>query len=100
MSNKRVHDYFKRKSADWSILGFLNESTEEPFKCKIEAYLKSLEKIMDSEQGKRRDTAKLLYDDYTKASKKKLFFSGNICGVAKIFSIVRHSKLLVEPLNQ
>jgi len=49
MSNKCVHDYFKRKSADWFILGFLNESTEELFRYKIEAYLKSLKKIIDSE---------------------------------------------------
>jgi len=78
MSDKRVHDYFKRKSADWSILGFLNESTEEPFKRKIDVYLKSLETIMDSEQGKRSDTAKLLHDNYKKASKKSFFFVGNV----------------------
>jgi hypothetical protein len=64
-----VHDYFKRNSAHWSILDFLNNSTEEPFKLKIDSYLKALEIIMNSEQGKRSDKAKLLYDDYKKASK-------------------------------
>ncbi|GBC10922.2 hypothetical protein GLOIN_2v1693707 [Rhizophagus irregularis DAOM 181602=DAOM 197198] len=69
-----VHVYFKRNSEHWGILDFLNKSTEEPFKLKIDTYLKSLELIMNSEQGKRCDKAKLLYDDYKKeprSDKKK-----------------------------
>ncbi|CAG8618387.1 1540_t:CDS:10, partial [Acaulospora morrowiae] len=57
----------------WSIVDFLNESVEEPFKNKIDRYLKSLETIMNSEQGKRANRAKVLYDSYKKASKSFLF---------------------------
>ncbi|CAB4375953.1 unnamed protein product [Rhizophagus irregularis] len=55
-----------------SILDFLNKSTEKPFRLKIDTYLKSLELIMKSEYEKRCDKAKLLYDDYKKASKNLL----------------------------
>lgn len=77
-----VHVYFKRNSERWGILDFLNKSTEEPFRLKIDTYLKSLELIMNSEQGKRCDKAKLLYDDYKKASKDLFAESVEICGVA------------------
>ncbi|CAG8754231.1 22151_t:CDS:2 [Rhizophagus irregularis] len=73
MPNERVHEYFKRTPKDWSIVDFLNESIEEPFKQKIDRYLKSLETIMDSEQGKRADRAKFLHDNYKKASKDFFF---------------------------
>ncbi|PKK41793.1 hypothetical protein RhiirC2_804693 [Rhizophagus irregularis] len=62
-----VYDYFKRNSVHWGILDFLNNFTEKPFKLKIDSYLKVLEIIMNSEQGKRRNKAKLLNDDYKKA---------------------------------
>jgi hypothetical protein len=77
-----IYVYFKRNSKHWSILDFLNKSTEEPFKLKIDTYLKSLELIMNSEQEKRCDKAKLLYDDYKKASKNLFAESVKICGVA------------------
>ncbi|CAG8736377.1 10127_t:CDS:10, partial [Cetraspora pellucida] len=54
MSNKRVHEYFKRTAKNWNIVDFLNESIEEPFKRKIDSYLKSLQTIMNSEQDKSR----------------------------------------------
>ncbi|CAB5181251.1 unnamed protein product [Rhizophagus irregularis] len=57
---KRIHSYTSQD--------FLNQSTEKPFKLKIDAYLKSLEAIMNSEQGKIDNKAKLLYDDYKKES--------------------------------
>ncbi|CAG8729370.1 4355_t:CDS:2, partial [Rhizophagus irregularis] len=44
----------------------------KPFKLKIDLYLKALEIIINSEQGKRRDKAKLLNDDYKKATSRNL----------------------------
>ncbi|RGB28531.1 hypothetical protein C1646_767719 [Rhizophagus diaphanus] len=55
--------------------------SQEPFRLKIDTYLKSLELIMNSEQGKRCDKAKLLYDDYKKASKNLFAESIEICNV-------------------
>ncbi|CAB4441328.1 unnamed protein product [Rhizophagus irregularis] len=53
-----VHVYFKRNSEHWGILDFLNKSTEEPFRLKIDTYLKSLELVMNSEQGKSLSVVK------------------------------------------
>ena len=62
------------------IVGFLKDCDEEPLKRKIDIYIKSLETIMNAEQeSKRRDNAKLLYDNYKKASKKT--FTGNKMGM-------------------
>ncbi|KAG9291731.1 hypothetical protein G9A89_012016 [Geosiphon pyriformis] len=66
MSSKRIHKYFDRKPAEWSMLGFLNECHIEPFKQKIDEYLKSLANIMDCGNDKRHEKAKLLFDRYRK----------------------------------
>ena len=87
MSNKKVHAYFKRASKDWSIVDFLNESVEEPFKHKIDRYFKSLETIMNSEQGERANRAKVLYDSYKKASKVFLFEMWRGEGSVRLFAI-------------
>ena len=60
----KIHIYFNRKCSEWCITGFLDESEEEPFRTKIGLYLKSLENICDSEQGKRAEKARLLHDKY------------------------------------
>ncbi|CAG8634137.1 11296_t:CDS:2, partial [Ambispora gerdemannii] len=45
MSDNQIHEFFKRKSAKWNISDFLDESNDEQFKKKIDAYIKSLENI-------------------------------------------------------
>ncbi len=72
MSNK-IHKYFDRNHSEWSLLGFLNESNEEPLQLKLGLYTKSLKEIEDHERGKRQEKARRLLDRYKKASKKILF---------------------------
>ncbi|RUP47447.1 hypothetical protein BC936DRAFT_145725 [Jimgerdemannia flammicorona] len=54
-----MDEYFDRKSFDWNILDYLDESTQNTFDRKIEVYLLSLETIADLETGRcgliRRD---------------------------------------------
>ncbi|CAG8599921.1 6549_t:CDS:10, partial [Acaulospora morrowiae] len=64
MSSNVFHDYFKRKSADWYLIGFLNESEEEPFQLKVDLYLRSLRWIINYEEGIRKEKAQLLYNKY------------------------------------
>ena len=56
-----IHEYFSRKHTEWSITGFLNECNEEPFRFKVDIYLKSLVNIINSDQGRKREKAKALY---------------------------------------
>lgn len=63
-----IHEYFDRKSADWNIMGFLDECTEKSYQLKLGLYIKSLENI-----GSRKKKAQLLYDKYKKASKVLLY---------------------------
>ncbi|CAI2185194.1 10826_t:CDS:10 [Funneliformis geosporum] len=46
-------------------MAVLDKSEEVPFQLKIESYLRSLENICDSGQGKRAEKARLLHDKYT-----------------------------------
>jgi hypothetical protein len=69
-----IHKYFNRKYSEWCITGFLDKSEEEPFQLKIGLYLKSLENICDSEQGKRAEKARFLHDKYSTVNKSFLFF--------------------------
>ncbi|CAG8587138.1 6452_t:CDS:10 [Ambispora gerdemannii] len=69
MSSTKIHNYFKRKSGEWSLLGFLNESDEEQFRLKIDLYLRSLENIINYDEGDRKEKAQFLLDKYRKASK-------------------------------
>ncbi|CAG8505045.1 15406_t:CDS:2 [Dentiscutata erythropus] len=62
----KVHKYFKHKYSDWNIVGFLNNCDLEPFQRKIDAYIKSLEKI-NMEKGGRQRKARLLFGRYRKA---------------------------------
>ncbi|CAI2181936.1 2575_t:CDS:2 [Funneliformis geosporum] len=57
-----IHKYFKRKHTEWSVTGFLNECNEEPFRFKVDIYLKSLVNIINSDQGKKREKAQALFD--------------------------------------
>ncbi|CAG8677383.1 23171_t:CDS:2, partial [Rhizophagus irregularis] len=61
-----IHEYFDKKSADWNIMGFLDECTEKSYQLKINLYLKSLENIINNEQGSREKKAQLLYNKYKK----------------------------------
>src|SRR6266498_1978703 len=70
-----MHEYFKRKSSEWSILNFLEECGIEEFKQKIEAYLTSLKAIADTQESKRNKRAKKLLNNYKKAS---VFLAKNI----------------------
>ncbi|PKC55230.1 hypothetical protein RhiirA1_446886 [Rhizophagus irregularis] len=58
------HKYFDRTYSEWSIIGFLNECTIEPLRNKIGQYLTSLENIINTEKGRRRDKAQQLYNQY------------------------------------
>ncbi|CAG8800322.1 2664_t:CDS:2, partial [Cetraspora pellucida] len=63
-----IHEYFSRKSSDWGILSFLDESNIEPFDKKIDTYIKSLNNIIASEQcGKRPEKARILLKMYKEA---------------------------------
>ncbi|CAG8640454.1 12319_t:CDS:2 [Ambispora gerdemannii] len=73
---QHIHEYFNRKSAEWTIIGFLNECEEETFRKKIDSYLKSLQNLVDLEpEGNRKEMAHKLLDAYKKASKE--FFVEN-----------------------
>ncbi|CAG8653020.1 14032_t:CDS:10 [Gigaspora rosea] len=50
--SSEIHEYFNRKSSEWNISDFLRESKEEPFQRRIDRYFKSLETIIDHEEGK------------------------------------------------
>ncbi|RUS15906.1 hypothetical protein BC937DRAFT_91820 [Endogone sp. FLAS-F59071] len=60
--------YFSRKSTEWNIIGFLDESKEASFEQKLDSYIKDLKIIANTEQGKRQEKAQLLIDNY-KASR-------------------------------
>ncbi|CAG8493275.1 1860_t:CDS:1, partial [Acaulospora morrowiae] len=53
-----------RKSANWCLIGFLNESKEEPFQLKVDLYLRSLRWIINYEKGFRKEKSQLLYNKY------------------------------------
>ena len=52
MTESRTHEYFDRKSSEWSITGFLEECEVESLELKIDRYLKSLEDIIKYERLK------------------------------------------------
>ncbi|CAG8628021.1 1095_t:CDS:2, partial [Diversispora eburnea] len=94
MSSKKVHKYFKRNSAEWSLKGFLNESEEESFQQKIDLYLRGLENIVKYEkEGKRKEKAQLLLDRYRKAieSQNQRWGTGNQLVFLMLKSISRPS---------
>ncbi|CAG8803104.1 14500_t:CDS:2, partial [Gigaspora rosea] len=81
-----IHEYFNRKTSDWGIRSFLDESGIEPFDKSIDAYIKSLNNIIASEQqGKRSEKAQMLEE--TKWRDRDLLGS-------------YHSRLLAEPQNR
>ncbi|RIB16188.1 hypothetical protein C2G38_2247178 [Gigaspora rosea] len=49
-----IHEYFNRKSAEWTIIEFLNECKEEIFRKKIDSYLKLLQTIVDLDPERKR----------------------------------------------
>ena len=67
MSNG-VHPYFDRKASGWSIIGFLKECEVETFENKIGNYIKSLETIIKTENGRRREKAQQLHNQYKQGS--------------------------------
>ena len=68
MSEHVNHEYFDRTYSEWNIIGFLNGCNVEPLRNKIGQYLTSLENIINTEKGKRRDKAQQLFNQYKKAS--------------------------------
>ena len=64
----RLPAYFDQRCSEWSIQGFLDECTLEPFTKKIDSYIKGLRAIADEECGKRCERAKQLLDRYKKGS--------------------------------
>lgn len=77
MSNE-IHEYFIRKATEWNIIDFLEECSEDDFQKKIDKYLKSLDTIVNLEQGKRKTKAEFLLRRYRESSpnlraSKKIF---------------------------
>lgn len=64
----KIHKYFEKCSSKWNITDFLEECGLEPYHCKIEAYITSLEKISDTEKGTKSNKARLLLNNYREAS--------------------------------
>ncbi|GET53530.1 hypothetical protein GLOIN_2v454155 [Rhizophagus irregularis DAOM 181602=DAOM 197198] len=64
MPEKSVHEYFDRKSSDWTITGFLEECDAKLFTDQIGYYLTSLENIIETGSGNRRKKAQELYARY------------------------------------
>ncbi|RUP47446.1 hypothetical protein BC936DRAFT_145725 [Jimgerdemannia flammicorona] len=64
-----MDEYFDRKSFDWNILDYLDESTQNTFDRKIEVYLLSLETIADLETGRRKEKARQLLDRYKQGTR-------------------------------
>ncbi|CAG8583882.1 3728_t:CDS:10 [Funneliformis caledonium] len=88
-----IHEYF-------SIARFLNECNEEPFRFKVDIYLKSLVNIINSDQGKKREKAQALFDKYKMASSSP-FRSFNratrpVLGHRQPFSLAIVKSLLVD----
>ena len=54
-----IQDYFNRKYSEWNIIGFLNESSKEPFESKVDAYVKSLDNIIKRERGSKQGKARI-----------------------------------------
>jgi len=73
MSSNKVHDYFKRKSEEWSLIGFLTESEEESFWLKIDLYLRGLKNIINHEEGNRKEKAQFLLNKYYSKESKYIF---------------------------
>jgi hypothetical protein len=64
MSEKWVHEYFDRKSSDWTISEFHEECDANLFTNKIGYYLISLENIIEIDKVNRRKKAQELYDRF------------------------------------
>ena len=73
MAGHKVHQYFKRKTVNWNVLGFLVACNLEPFDRKIECYILCLEAIVTREKGCRRDKAQMLLYQYKEVSIMTLF---------------------------
>ncbi|GBC12508.2 C2H2-type zinc finger transcription factor [Rhizophagus irregularis DAOM 181602=DAOM 197198] len=69
---KKIHEYFERKTSEWNIIGFLNECNIETFRRKIYCYLKSLENIANTEEGRRRNKAQQLIKNYNQGQDEDL----------------------------
>ncbi|CAG8546273.1 3688_t:CDS:10, partial [Paraglomus occultum] len=62
------NSYFNRKSAEWDIIGFLDEDKEKvPLEQKLDSYIKDLRVLANIEQGKRQEKAQLLIADRQRA---------------------------------
>jgi hypothetical protein len=71
MSDKKIHRYFlDRESSKWDIVDFLEESSEDPLEKKLDVYIKSLNNLVKSKRGKKRERALTLIDRYKEASKE------------------------------
>lgn len=70
----KIDEYFSRNNHEsWSILDFLNKCDLEPFGSKIDLYLRSLQAIVNSEQGSRQESAQVLLNRYRKARKDSFY---------------------------
>ena len=58
-------DTLKKKASEWNIMDFLNKCELEPFECKINCYLLSLDNIANKESSTR---AKKLLEKYREVS--------------------------------
>src|SRR5687767_2966826 len=74
MSGHQIHQYFKRKTSNWNILGFLAACNPKPFDRRTECYVLCLEAIVAHEKGCRHDKAQLLFNLYKQASMMIILF--------------------------
>ncbi|CAG8565207.1 8466_t:CDS:2 [Diversispora eburnea] len=70
ISKNPIHEYFTRDFTEWNIREFLEECDEEPFRVKIDIYVKSLQNIINSGEGKRLEKAQYLLDQYKKVRER------------------------------
>jgi len=79
MSNEnKFHEYFNRNHESWGILDFLNECNLESFDHKTDCYIKSLRAIADFDHGRRQECARILLDNYNKASKNSFLLEDSL----------------------
>ncbi|CAJ0876178.1 5051_t:CDS:2 [Entrophospora sp. SA101] len=64
-----MHQYFDRKPSKWNIEDFLKECDSKTTRAKLSLYIKCLEKIVNTEEGPRREKALELLYNYREGDK-------------------------------
>jgi hypothetical protein len=72
MADSKCYKYFERKSSEWNITDFLDKCDLEPYEKKIDCYVKCLTTIAESEDGFKRDKARLLLSRFQEVNIREL----------------------------